>query len=70
MFFAWSLSSNAKDALVKIIEKPMFLLGFSMFLLIDDSSQSIENNRKDACKTSQNLSLIDDTISESKMLPK
>ena len=44
--FACNSSSNRKKALIKIIEKHRFSLGFLKFLLIRDESKSIENNKK------------------------
>ena len=53
---------------MKIVKKPRFFLGFFIVFLVDDRSESIENNRKDGCKSSQNRYLFDDTIFDSKMM--
>ena len=69
-FFVCRALPNEKEALVKIVKKPMFFLGFFIVFLVDDRSESIENNRKDGCKSSQNRYLFDDTIFDSKMMKK
>ena len=69
-FFVCRALPNEKGALVKIFKKHMFFLGFFIVFLVDDRSESIENNGKDGCKSSQNRYLFDDTIFDSKMMKK
>ena len=67
-FFVCRALPNEKEALVRIVKKPWFLTGFFIVFLVDDRSESIENNRKDGCKSSQNRYLFDDTIFDSKTM--
>ena len=69
-FFVCSASRNEKGTVVKIIENTKFFLGFFIVLLVDDRSESIENNKKYGCKSCQNRYLIYDTNFDPKIVKK